>query len=78
VSCAASGLRYSCNGTICRPHLQQALFEYAVSIGDPRDRAQLKGEIARFLHKYKNTGAASPLCACPYPAAADGPVAGWG
>ena len=32
-------------------HLQRALFEYAVSAGDPRDTAQLKGEIARFLHK---------------------------
>jgi len=37
-------------------HLQRALFEYAVSVGDPRDTVQLKGEIARFLHKYKNAG----------------------
>jgi hypothetical protein len=34
--------------------IQRALFDYAVSRGDPRQVVELKGRIARFLHKHKN------------------------
>ena len=34
--------------------IQRALFDYAVSRGDPRHAVELKGRIARFLHKHKN------------------------
>jgi hypothetical protein len=34
--------------------VQRSLFEYAVSMGEPRETAELKGRIARFLHTYKN------------------------
>jgi hypothetical protein len=34
--------------------IQRSLFEYAVSMGEPRETAALKGRIARFLHKHKD------------------------
>ena len=36
--------------------IQRALFDYAVSKGDPRHTLKLKGQIARFLHKHKDAG----------------------
>lgn len=34
--------------------IQKALFEHAVSAGDPRHSEQLKEQIARFLHNHKD------------------------
>ncbi|HEV2079889.1 MAG TPA: hypothetical protein VGR19_08355 [Allosphingosinicella sp.] len=34
--------------------IQRQLFEHAVSIGEARQAAQLKEQIARFLHKHKD------------------------
>ena len=34
--------------------IQRQLFEYAVSMGEARQTAQLKEQIARFLHKHKD------------------------
>lgn len=34
--------------------IQRALFESAISMGDPLHTLRLKGQIARFLHKHKN------------------------
>lgn len=34
--------------------IQRALFEDAVSVGEPRETAGLKARIARFLHEHKN------------------------
>ena len=34
--------------------IQRSLFEYAVSLSEPRETAALKGRIARFLHTYKD------------------------
>lgn len=34
--------------------IQRSLFEYAVSMGEPRETAELKARIARFLHTHKN------------------------
>jgi hypothetical protein len=34
--------------------IQRSLFEYAVSMGEPRETAALKGQIARFLHTHKD------------------------
>ncbi len=36
--------------------IQRALFKSATSMGDPRHTLQLKGQIARFLHKHKDAG----------------------
>jgi hypothetical protein len=36
--------------------IQRELFESATSIGDLRQTAQMKGQIARFLHLHKNDG----------------------
>jgi hypothetical protein len=38
------------------PAIQRRLFESAISMGEPRYTDRLKGQIARFLHKYKNAG----------------------
>jgi hypothetical protein len=34
--------------------VQKALFEHAVSSGDPRHSVELREQIARFLHNHKN------------------------
>jgi hypothetical protein len=34
--------------------IQRDLFDHAISVGDPRHTAQLKEQIARFLHTHKN------------------------
>ena len=34
--------------------IQRSLFESAVSMGEPRETAALKGQIARFLHTHKD------------------------
>jgi len=36
--------------------IQRELFEYAGSIGDLQQTAELKGQIARFLHHHKDDG----------------------
>jgi hypothetical protein len=35
-------------------NVQKALFEHAVSTGDPRQSIELREQIARFLHTHKN------------------------
>ena len=35
-------------------NIQRDLFDHAISVGEPRQTAQLKGQIARFLHRHKN------------------------
>lgn len=39
--------------------IQRALFEHAVSSGDPRQSAPLREQIARFLHDHKDDSACS-------------------
>jgi len=34
--------------------IQRKLFRHAVSMGEPQDAGDLKGEIARFLHNHKD------------------------
>jgi hypothetical protein len=34
--------------------IQRSLFEYAVSMGEPRETAALKERVARFLHTHKD------------------------
>jgi hypothetical protein len=34
--------------------IQRGLFDHAISMGEPRHTAQLKEQIARFLHTHKN------------------------
>ena len=34
--------------------IQRSLFEYAVSMGEPRETLALKERIARFLHTHKD------------------------
>ena len=36
--------------------IQRELFEHASSMGEPNHTAELKGQVARFLHQHKDDG----------------------